>query len=175
MNWKHAWKQVTLLGIIGGTLVTVFMRVASVAPLPDAPATSPRGASAQAALITEIERLHQRPQAPIAPMHSSRNPFTFGRAQPARRSASVGAAHEPPGVNSSAPPRAEVPAVRLVGLAEDPGPDGPLRTAIIAGSGGLQFATVGDAVGAGYRVTAIRADAVELGAPDLPSVVLELE
>lgn len=173
MNWKRAWKQVTLLGIIGGTLATVFTRVASVAPLPAAP-PAPRGAAAQAALIADIERLHQRVQTPAAPMHSSRNLFSFGSAMPARRSPQARTANDAPAYGSTAPRSAEVPVLRLVGLAEDPGPDGPRRTAIIAGPGGLSFATVGEAVGA-YRVTAIRADAVELEARDLPPVVLELE
>ena len=56
----------------------------------------------------------------------------------------------------------QAPALTLVGLAEEAGPDGPIRTAIISGVGGLHFVRVGEAIVGGYRLTAIRDDSVEV-------------
>lgn len=170
------WKQAVMLGVAGGTLAILFTRVASVAPLPEAPPASPAGAAANAVLTAEIDRLHQRLQAPIVPMQSFRHAFASRAPAPVVRAPATAGSFLSGPAAASAAPRSERPALRLIGLAEDGGPGGPFRTAIIAGPAGLQFATVGDIVGSGYRVTAIREDAVELsGAADLPSVVLELE
>ncbi len=175
MHWNQAWKQAAMLGVCGGALAILFTRVASVAPLPDAPPAPQPGAAAVTALIAEVERLHQRMQAPIAPIASSRDPFVFRASRPSTSHRTI--AEEPATrAGEGTARRAESPALRLVGLAADDRPSGLVRTAIISGPDGLQFVTLGDAVSAGYRVTAIRDDAVELaGAPNLPPVVLELE
>src|SRR5207249_4494667 len=52
--------------------------------------------------------------------------------------------------------------LKLVGLAEDDGPDGAVRSAIISGDGELFIVKVGDSVTARYVVTTIGADVVEL-------------
>jgi hypothetical protein len=176
MTWKYAW----MIVFGGGTLVTAFTRVASVAPLPDVPARPFAESAGQTALTAEIARLHQRLQAPIVPMRSGRDLFAF---RPAPRV-------EPRGDTRtlSAPVTTDVGAavrsrsLRLVGLAEDAGPDGPVRTAIVSGPAGLQFARIGDLVGAGdagepaYRVTAILDAAVVLSLhEELPPLVLTLE
>lgn len=172
MHWKQAWKRAAMFGVSAGALAILFTRVASVAPLPDVPPAPQPGAAAVAALAADVERLHQRLQAPIVPIESARDPFTFRLSRPAagRRTAAA-----PASALAEPAPRAGGPALRLVGLATDDRSGGIVRTAIVSGPDGLRFVTVGDAVGAGYYVVAIQDAAVELGAPDLPSVVLELE
>jgi hypothetical protein len=57
------------------------------------------------------------------------------------------------------------PTLTLAGIAEDPGPEGTVRTAIISGSGQLFLAKQGDAVadrGSTYRVEQIFEQSVEL-------------
>ncbi|PYQ78815.1 MAG: hypothetical protein DMG01_10530 [Acidobacteria bacterium] len=61
-----------------------------------------------------------------------------------------------------APPPMIAPSLKLVGLAEDDGPDGAVRSAIISGDGELFIVKVGDSVTARYVVTTIGADVVEL-------------
>jgi hypothetical protein len=65
----------------------------------------------------------------------------------------------PPDVIESPPP---VEPLALVGLAEDEGADGPVRTAIISGGGDLFIVKEGDAVTSRYQVAAIAADVVVL-------------
>ena len=55
-----------------------------------------------------------------------------------------------------------LPPLKLVGVAEDPGADGPARTAIVVGDGQLYTVKEGENVTARYRVTRISADVVEL-------------
>jgi hypothetical protein len=51
----------------------------------------------------------------------------------------------------------------LMGIAENPGADGPVRTAVLGGSGDeIYVVTVGQTIAARYSVTAIGADAIEL-------------
>jgi hypothetical protein len=45
----------------------------------------------------------------------------------------------------------------LLGIAEDAGPDGPVRTAIISSRGGLFHVSAGEQVGERYRVAAVSA------------------
>lgn len=173
MHWKQARKRAAMLGVSGGALAILFTRVASVAPLPDVPSAPQPGAAAVAALTAEVDRLHQRLQAPIVPMEFARDPFAFRLRRPAAGRPPQAVA--PPEALSEPAPRAGMAALRLVGVATDDRPGGVVRTAIVSGPDGLRFVTVGDAVGAGYHVMAIQDAAVELGAPGLPPVVLELE
>jgi hypothetical protein len=50
----------------------------------------------------------------------------------------------------------------LIGVAEDPGVDGPTRTAILSASGTLYLAKEGEPVTSRYRVARIAGEAVEL-------------
>jgi hypothetical protein len=51
---------------------------------------------------------------------------------------------------------------KLIGIAEDPGPDGPIRTAIISGHSEVFLVAEGDPVAFTYRVAKISGEAVEL-------------
>jgi hypothetical protein len=110
-------------------------------------------------LANEIARLHERLRPTSSPRQPGRNLFAF-RAAPARPV-------PPPIIESrpaliEAPPVWAAPPLKLSGIAEDAGPDGPQRTAIISGSGELFMVKEGDTVTPRYRVIKISADVVEL-------------
>jgi hypothetical protein len=52
--------------------------------------------------------------------------------------------------------------LRLVGIAEDPGPDGPIRTAIISGMGQIFFVKEGDSIAGRFRVQQLSGEVAEL-------------
>ena len=119
-------------------------------------------------MFAEVERLHDRLQAPLVPATPTRNLFEFERPRHAARTATEHSTLPP-----AAPAAATVPAVQvrrtppytLIGIAEDAGPNGPVRTAILSGASGLNFAHVGDELG-DLRVVAIAPDAIRLSAAD---------
>lgn len=155
----------------GGALLVAYLAAANNSPVQDAePATSRAphvAAPAPDALAREVAAqaatLRSRlAVAPVPELHP-RNPFTFAPAAAARRTApgiaraAISEAPEP------AAPAAVLMPLSLMGIAEDPSPAGPHRTAIIGGPGdALYIVAEGQAVGDRYRVTAIGADAVEL-------------
>jgi hypothetical protein len=108
---------------------------------------------------SQASRLQARmAQAPV-PDANPRNPFSFGAA-PRVPSAPVRAAvaDEP-----AAPLPPPLPALILMGVAEEATAAGPRRTAVIGGDGDtIYMVGEGDAVGERYRVTKIGADAIEL-------------
>jgi hypothetical protein len=114
-----------------------------------------------AELASEIDRLHERLAPAVTPRSPARNLFTFRAA--AARSRAVTAVETPrPPLTESRPATPPLPALKLSGIAEDPGADGPLRTAIISGEGQLFMVKEGEAVTARYRVAKISGDVVEL-------------
>ncbi len=110
-------------------------------------------------LTREIARLRDRLRPTTPPAEPRRNLFTFRATTPL-------AAHEArstPSATIEAPaPRISEPALKLAGIAEDDGADGPDRTAIISGEGQLFMVKEGDPVAGRYRVARISSDAVEL-------------
>jgi hypothetical protein len=109
---------------------------------------------------TQASRLQARmAQAPV-PDSSPRNPFSFGAPPHAARTPSaVPVASEEP----AAPLPPPLPALILMGVAEETTSAGPHRTAVIGGDGDtIYMVREGDAVGERYRVKKIGADAVEL-------------
>ncbi len=112
-------------------------------------------------------RLHNwRPPVASAREKTDRNLFAFKRslvrppAAPRRGLSSAGDAVQP-----------SLVLFELIGLAEDTGPDGAVRTAIISGQGQLYLVKKGEAVGENYRVGEILSDRAELvdnrGGPNL--------
>jgi hypothetical protein len=111
-------------------------------------------------LANEIARLQERLRPASEPRQPGRNLFTF-RARAAQPPA--GDAMTAPPLTSAPPPVAPVPpSLKLAGIAEDEGPEGPLRTAIISGEGQLFLVKEGDEVTPRFRVAKITADVVEL-------------
>jgi hypothetical protein len=110
-------------------------------------------------LAVEIERLHERLAPAVAPSAPGRNLFTF-RAIPVRPAA----VPEAPRValTELAPAPIALPALKLAGIAEDDGTDGPVRIAFISGGGQLFMVKEGDQVTPRYSVAKISVDVVEL-------------
>lgn len=125
------------------------------------PGASPRPTprSLVADLLGEGERLAQRlPVAPL-PQQPSRNPFEFAsRVPPAPTPVGESADLPKPGLFPLTP----LPALRLIGVAEDGTADGPKRTAILSGMDQLFLAAEGEEIAGRFRVVAIGAEAVEL-------------
>jgi hypothetical protein len=109
-------------------------------------------------LAREISRLHERLQPDATPRQPGRNLFSF-RATPKRAMPTVA---EPRAALTEKPAPLAEPALRLAGIAEDAGPDGPVRTAFISGEGQLFMVREGENVTLRYRVTKISTDVVEL-------------
>jgi hypothetical protein len=154
-------KRTATIVLGGGALAAWFAGAAtSNRPLPDpivsrTPSIDARGAD----LAEEIARLRERLRPTAAPHTPGRNLFRF-RAAPIAPLAVVAAPQSP---IVEAPPAAPAPpALRLSGIGEDAGADGPLRIAFIAGDGQLYMVKEGELVTPRYRVTKIAGDAVEL-------------
>jgi hypothetical protein len=115
-------------------------------------------------LVGEIEaqaaRLNARLALAPAPSQSGRNPFAFrlGRAHaPPRRPVRAAETDEYPAV-----PIAEPFPLTLSGMAEQSGPGGMVRIAILSGLGDVFHAQVGDTIASRYRVIAIGAEAIDV-------------
>ena len=155
---------------VGGTLLAACLAAANMPQERDA--VPPRARAAQAptpdALALNVRSQATRlqtlmAQAP-APDSNPRNPFAFGAAPRARAAAAAStagaavAADEP-----AAPLPPPLPALILMGVAEETTPTGARRTAVIGGDGDtIYMVREGDAVGDRYRVRKIGADAIEL-------------
>lgn len=112
-----------------------------------------------AALAVEVKRLHDRLRPSDTPVHS-RDLFRYA----ARTSAPAPVATAVPVAPAAQDlPLAPIVApLKLEGLAEDRGDQGPVRTAIISGFGDIFLVKEGDNVTSRYRVAKISPDAVEL-------------
>jgi hypothetical protein len=157
------WRRTVTLGVCGGALAAWFAGAAT-SPAPYLRNTTPptltpielRGEE----LAAEIARLRDRLRPLVEPQHPARNLFAYSSRSavaPPRETPVAAAAIDAP-ERSIAP----VPPLKLVGLAEDPGAEGPVRTAIISGLGQLHFVKEGDSIAARFRVQRISAEVVEL-------------
>jgi hypothetical protein len=154
-------KRTATIVLVGGALAAWFAGAATSnralpAPIIPKPASiDARGA----ALAGEITRLHERLRPSSTPRTPGRNLFTF-RAAPApiAPAAPRAAITEMP----VAAPAAALPALKLAGIGEDPGTDGPIRQAFISGPGQLFIVKEGEAVTTRYRVAKISSEVVEL-------------
>jgi hypothetical protein len=158
MNLKRAATIVTTGGGLAAWLVGATTTNHVVTPPADLSARPPierRGAE----LATEIGRFHDRLPPTAAPREPGRNLFKF-RSTPAARPVAAAAAPAAPVPDIAAPPA--LPLMRLVGVSEDPGPNGPERNVFISADGQLFIAKEGDMVMTRYKVTKIAVDIVEL-------------
>jgi len=131
----------------------------SVAPAPQQEDIPPPPIAVEAAAIRAgVQRLQARsggrPSLPAA----ARNPFRFNERQPAPEPVPSQAASRP----ALSTARVSTPDFRLIGLAEDPGPEGPQRTAVVSGLDQLFFLKVGDLFGGHFKVVGLSADAIEI-------------
>jgi len=134
------------------------------APLPPPPRATVVEIAGEA-LANEISRLRGRPRFVAEPQPPSRNLFRFATSPPTDAAPPLSEASAPTDRERHAAP--PPPAWRLIGLAQDEGPEGPVRTAIISGGDELFIVKEGDPVTAGYHVSRISEEVVELvGADD---------
>ena len=114
-----------------------------------------------AELAVEIARLHER----LRPTRRAAPAGTQSVRVP-RRGRAVAPAPAPSGASAALAERRAapiaLPALKLAGIAEDAGADGPVRIAIISGEGQLFMVKEGETVTPRYRVAKISADVVEL-------------
>lgn len=133
---------------------------------PRAPRPAPRspvGTSGEAVAFdvqAQADRLHRRLSTAPVPRQPARNPFVFkSREQPRRASQRV----SPPVVETPAPIVQIEPELSLIGVAEQKGPSGMVRIAMIQGPAQeLLMVKGGDTIVGRYKVTAVGADAIEL-------------
>jgi multidrug efflux pump subunit AcrA (membrane-fusion protein) len=155
-------KRTATIVVFGGALAA-WLAAAATSGVRDAPAASivqhPPIEARGAALATEIARLHERLRPVSSPRQSGRNLFQFTAPKPHIAPPALSAAHA---AVSEASPAVVAPSFKLSGVAEDPGVDGPVRTAIIAGEGQLFLVKEGQMVTKRYRVSRISSDVVEL-------------
>lgn len=145
--------------VVGAAVVALVAGAAtSNRDVPPPPLVVPAPIDARGAeLAREVLRLHERLRPDATPRQPGRNLFSF---RAPKRTAPVVA--EPRAALTEKPAPLAEPALRLAGIAEDPGPDGPVRTAFISGEGQLFMVREGESVTLRYRVTKISADVVEL-------------
>lgn len=161
------WKRTATLGVFGGALAA-WLAGAATAPnrrVIDTSIAKPTPVELRGAeLAAEIARLRERLHPTTEPQQPTRNLFHFSRAAaPPRGSATAPTSPPAPAPSEVPTPRqAAPPPLKLVGIAEDPGPDGPVRTAIISGFGQLFFVREGESVGARYRVQNLSGEVAEL-------------
>lgn len=153
-----------------GVLLVAYLAVANSAPPQDrdvAPHRAALRSTASADAIardmqTEAARLQERLRTAPVPPSSPRNPFAFGAADRSLRSSDV--AHATVADTPDLAPAPSIPALSLIGMAEDTASKGTVRrTAVVAGDGdAIYFVAEGDVLIGRYRVTRIGADAIEL-------------
>jgi hypothetical protein len=159
MNLKRTTTIVVVGAAIGAWLAGA---ATSNHPIPPAPIDRPAAIELRGAeLASEIARLQERLRPTSSPRQPGRNLFVFRAAEArAPRPALAPAPAPPSALNPPLPPA--LPSLKLSGIAEDDGADGPIRTAIISGEGQLYMVKEGEAVTPRYRVAKIAADVVEL-------------
>jgi hypothetical protein len=126
------------------------------------PPTATRAVELQGAeLGKEIARLRARLRPTVEPMQPSRNLFEFGASR--ETGFSERSVRERPAEDAPAQVAVDVPPpLKLVGLAEDAGPEGPVHTAFLSGLGDVFLAKEGDVIAARYQVSRISALGVVL-------------
>jgi hypothetical protein len=150
-------KRTLILGAGCGALA-VWLSAAATSnmrsPLPISPTPPTAIDIGGAELSAEIARLHERLRPTATPV-KSRDLFHYAGRSPRSRGALDDAN---PATPSSLPLPMTAPAaapLRLVGIAEDPGADGPVRTAILSASGELFFVKEGETIALRYRIVSI--------------------
>ena len=157
-------KRTATIVVVGGALAA-WLAAAMTSDQRDlASRPAERNAAADArseTLATEVARLHERLRPTAEPREPARNLFQFtaNRPRPAPPAPKAALSEAAPVVPVAPPPP---PPFKLIGVAEDAGPTGPVRTAIVSGPGQLFLVKEGQNVTLRYRVIKIAADVVEL-------------
>ena len=157
-------KRTATIVVVGAALAAWLAAAATsgqreLAPRPDA-----RSATADArgeTLAAEVARLQERLHPTVEPREPGRNLFQFTTVRVQRPAPSTPKA----ALSEAAPVAPLAPAplpFKLIGVAEDASPAGPVRTAIVSAPGQLLLVKEGQNVTLRYRVVKISADVVEL-------------
>src|SRR4051794_41649006 len=128
-------KRIAWLVAGGGAVAAWLAGAATTAARPPQTIVAPTPAASARqgeALAAEVTRLHERLRPTATPVQS-RDLFRYASRAAARPSASLPAAAPPLPLADQMPTPA--PALKLVGIAEDAGADGPARTAIVSTAG----------------------------------------
>src|SRR5262245_51217739 len=145
-------KRTATIAVVGGALAAWLAGAAtsnrSIAP-PLAAPPPPIDARGEA-LASEIARLHERLRPSATPRQPGRNLFVYHTAARAAAPAATPAPAPTEVVPVFMPPQ---PSLKLSGIGEDAGPEGPVRVAFIAGEGQLFMVKEGESVTPRYRVT----------------------
>jgi hypothetical protein len=159
MNWKRIFMFVAIAGGLAALVTSAATTGRRQAPLspPDGSRTKAVETSG-AELAAEIERLRERLRPTIPPQQPARNLFQYER----RPSSRAVAKPDPVTAPIETPPPPAPPTMTLIGIAEDPGADGVIRTAIISGFGDVFLVKEGESVTSRYKVARISGDVVEL-------------
>ena len=157
-------KRTVMIGAAGGA-VAVWIAAAATSNTRTIPRLEPPKATtvdkSGAELAVEVRRLHERLRPSDTPLHS-RDLFRYSTRPAAAATAPPAVIAAAPAPSSGAAPAETVAPLKLEGLAEDRGAEGPVRTAIISGFGDMFLVKEGDNVTLRYRVAKISPDAVEL-------------
>jgi hypothetical protein len=163
-------RKAAVYGVVAVLLVAYLAtaNMPSQDPSPRERAVRPAATSGTESLAAEVSAQAARLQARMAhapvPEVNPRNPFSFGVApRSGRTTTSPMADVHAAAVVEAAPAPPPLPALTLMGIAEETTAAGPRRTAVIGGDGDtIYMVTEGQPVGSRYKVTKIGADAVEL-------------
>jgi hypothetical protein len=156
----HVKRTVTI--VLGGGALAAWLAGAATSnrAVPDPIVPRPTHIDARGAdLANEIARLREHLRPASTPRAPARNVFRYSATPPPPLPPP---ASHPALVEAPLAPKPVLLPLRLSGIAEDAGPEGPVRIAIISGDGQLYMAKVGDLVTPRYRVTQIAAEVVEL-------------
>src|SRR5262249_33765820 len=157
------YKRTATIALVGGAFIAWLAGAAtSIQPTSTPIArTAPTAIDERgAALASEIAKLHERLHPTAAPRQPARNLFAYRAA--ARPAVPAPLAAPPPAISEASALAPALPPPKLSGIAEDDGPDGPMRIALITGEGQLYMVKEGEMVTPRYQVTKITADVVEL-------------
>jgi hypothetical protein len=156
MNWKRP-AVIVVVGAAVGAWLTAAMTVPGSQSAPPAPQKPAAIDARSGVLATEIARLHDHLRPDATPRRPGRNLFAFHSAPPPSSSVI-----QQKTIVAPAPVVPEQPPLKLAGIAEDSGPDGPVRTAIITASAQLFLVKEGEAITSRYRVARILEDRVDI-------------
>jgi hypothetical protein len=156
------WKRTATIGAVGGAFAVWLAGATTSNPrVLDTTIAKPTQVELSGAeLADEMARFRERLHPVIEPQRPARNLFQFSS-----RAAAPPSRVDPrePAISGLPEQRAPAaPPLTLVGIAEDPGPDGPIRTAIISGLGQLFFVKEGDSIAERFRVQHLSGQGAEL-------------
>jgi hypothetical protein len=157
-------KRTLVIGVMGGALAVWLAAAATSTSRSTTPVAMPRTGvidASGAQLAAEVARLHERMRPTDTPLQT-RDLFRYARRPSGvrRLAPEIPAPVPVPEARPDASPAAAQ--LKLVGIAEDVGDSGPIRTAVVSGFGELFLVKEGEAVTLRYRVSRISSEAVEL-------------